>query len=426
MMGLATICVIFELVALPVTGILYMIVMFPSRYTPVKSFLMQFPAVLMQLSSAFWMFSPNYMQARFLLGGIGVIMLAYSYYRVFTVPLRTSCAWYFAYCMVSPHTLVGTCYSIFSPYGDIMPNEVQNVQSLGRFLLKTAIIFAVSAAMIWGAKRLYTRIPLSRRSMQWIERCCNTFYIFFTVVWEVVFLYQNTLTLRHILPAIMLLGIVWLVILKFLFDAAEKRQLAQDHAALAQQCALQYRSFRDSLSHEQAIRRFRHDMMGHLQTMRALLERGQYARMAQYADQLVAQFRSNIRPPRGNHTLAGLVVSQYRAACDAAGIRLCCKMVNQRWPDVEDADFMCLLAALLDEQLAYSREPDPEQQPEILIEIADRTDGVAICGQSTVCLPSSAAQAASRYLADLTQHCGGTLTRTRQRTELLFRNCRPD
>lgn len=419
-MGLPAVCALIELIAMPITGMIYMMLMFPIRYSPLKSLIMQFPSLIIQLPAIFWISSPNYMQVRFLLGGMAVILLAYSFYRVFAVPLRTSCAWYFAYCMVSPHTLVGTCYSIFSPYGDIMPTEVHDTDAFGRFLFKIAIIFAVTAVMIYGIKRLYDWLPLSRRNLQRIEFGCNAFYLFFTAVWEIIFFFQNTLTLRNILPFVMFLGIVSVVIMKLLFDAAEKQQLVQEHEFLAQQCDLQYRSFQDSLSHEQAIRKFRHDTVGHLQTMHAFLEQRKYDRIEQYAAQLAAQYRSRVQPQAGDCALVNIVVKQYMQICQSRGIQLDyrgeCRLHSA------DADLMCLIADLLEYHIARCRDTMDASQPLITLELRSQMDSLIISCKDTVSCTSRASKEAFRMSAEQTRQCGGSLQQEQNVTVITVPN----
>lgn len=416
MMGFQIAAALFEIIILPMTGMVYMLALFPSRYPPLKSFLMQCPIVLFQLPEILWINEPNFIQMKFLIGGADLVLVAYVYYRVFAVPLRTACAWYFAYCMASPFSIVSTGYMMFSPCGDIATADVNTAAMFARFLLKQAFILLVSAVLIGAIRRLYAWLPLRQRSLEWIERCCNAFYLFFTGIWIAFVVLQSTITLRHIMPYIITAGIFSVVALKLLFDTAEKRQLTQEHDYLARQCALQYQSFQDTLSHEQSIRKFRHDMVGHLQTIRAFLEQRQFDRVKRYAAQLAAQYREQVQPQISDRALIDLVVRQYRQVCRTAGIRLDC--AAEAVPAAVSADLMCLLADLLEYHIARCRDMPDDSRPRIALSLCRQADGLRIVCTDTVPGTPRAGRQAFRQLAEQAHRCGARLQREQNATIL--------
>ena len=413
-MGFQILSALIEITILPITGMIYMMLMFPIRYSPLKSLILQFPIFLVQYPAILWINKPNFMQVHFLLGAADLAIVAYAFYRVFAVPLRTSCAWYFAYCMISPFSIVSTGYSYFSPYGDILTSEVRNATIFGRYLLKLAIILIVTIVLIWIVKHLHDWLSLSQRGMRWLECGCNTFYLFFTGVWTLYVIHESTITLRQIMPYIMMVGCVSVIVMKLLFDAVEKQQLVQEHEFLAQQCGLQYRSFQDSLSHEQAIRKFRHDTVGHLQTMRAFLDQRKYDRIEQYAAQLAAQYRSRVQPQAGDCALVNIVVKQYMQICQSRGIQLDyrgeCRLHSA------DADLMCLIADLLEYHIARCRDTRDASQPLITLELRSQMDSLIISCKDTVSCTSRASKEAFRMLAEQTRQCGGSLQQEQNAT----------
>lgn len=419
-MGFQILSALIEITILPITGMIYMMLMFPIRYSPLKSLILQFPIFLVQYPAILWINKPNFMQVHFLLGAADLAIVAYAFYRVFAVPLRTSCAWYFAYCMISPFSIVSTGYSYFSPYGDILTSEVRNATIFGRYLLKLAIILIVTIVLIWIVKHLHDWLSLSQRGMRWLECGCNTFYLFFTGVWTLYVIHESTITLRQIMPYIMMVGCVSVIVMKLLFDAVEKQQLVQEHEFLAQQCDLQYRSFQDSLSHEQAIRKFRHDTVGHLQTMHAFLEQRKYDRIEQYAAQLAAQYRSRVQPQAGDCALVNIVVKQYMQICQSRGIQLDyrgeCRLHSV------DADLMCLIADLLEYHIARCRDTMDASQPLITLELRSQMDSLIISCKDTVSCTSRASKEAFRMLAEQTRQCGGSVQQEQNATVITVPN----
>ena len=229
-------------------------------------------------------------------------------------------------------------------------------------------------------------------------------------------IHESTITLRQIMPYIMMVGCVSVIVMKLLFDAVEKQQLVQEHEFLAQQCDLQYRSFQDSLSHEQAIRKFRHDMIGHLQTMHAFLDQHKYDRIEQYAAQLAAQYQNKVQPQASDRALIDIVVNQYRQICQSRGIQMDCR-IECRLPSA-DADLMCLIANLLEYHIARCRDTMDASQPLIILELRNHEDGLIISCKDTVSSTSRASKEAFRMLAEQTRQCGGSLQQEQNVTEI--------
>ena len=419
-MGFQTLSAFIEVTILPITGMIYMMLLFPSRYTPLKTVLMQMPIALVQYPAILWIDQPNYMQMQYLMGTVDLAVSAYLYAHIFTVPLRSSCAWYYAYCMVSPFSLISSGYAMFSPLGDIPTTDVLDLATFKRFLIKLVITLIVSVIMITIFKRLHDWLPLSQRHLQWIERSCNAFYLFFSTVWTIFLFQESTTTLGGILPSFMSVGIIAFILLKMIFDAAEKQQLVQEHEFLAQQCDLQYRSFQDSLSHEQAIRKFRHDTVGHLQTMRAFLEQRKYDRIEQYAAQLAAQYQSRLQPQAGDYALVDIVVKQYMQICQSRGIQLDyrgeCRLRSA------DADLMCLIADLLEYHIARCSDTMDASQSLITLKLRSQADSLIISCQDTVSSTSRASKEAFRMLAEQARQCGGCLQQEQNATVITVPN----
>ena len=249
--------------------------------------------------------------------------------------------------------------------------------------------------------------------MRWLECSCNTFYLFFTGVWTLYVILESTITLRQIMPYIMMVGCVSVIVMKLLFDAVEKQQLVQEHKFLVQQCDLQYRSFQDSLSHEQAIRKFRHDTVGHLQTIHAFLEQRKYDRIEQYAAQLATQYRNRVHQQAGDCALVDIVVNQYMQICQSRGIQLDYK--GECRLHSSDADLMCLISDLLEYHIARCSDT-MDAQPLITLELRNQGDSLMIFCTDTVPSTSRASKGSFRMLAEQAQQCGGSLQQEQNAT----------
>lgn len=274
---------------LPISGMFYLRALFPSRYSPTQTILFQLPILLVYLPLVFLAGTPGFMQAQLNFGALTTLVMLYPLHRIFQAPLRQVCAYYFAYSLLSPYTLISFFFSLFPSLRATNIPDVRSLYSLWLYVLKVGITLVLSVIIIWCVASIKKRITLLDSIARWVHILMNTIYagISIFVLYES---HNNLRTFLQLNRLLIVVGVSCFIFLKLAFDKIDLVHLKKEHRRLKAQRELQFRYFSDLQTHESAISKLRHDTMGHLQTLQVLAEDATNERLERYLKQLIKQY----------------------------------------------------------------------------------------------------------------------------------------
>ena len=155
--------------------------------------------------------------------------------------------------------------------------------------------------------------------------------------------------------SLLCLLVLWLFLLKFLFDAGQKRELQAEKRLLEQQIRQQYQHFQELQQSREDLRTLRHDLSNHMQTIQGLLAAGQQTSAQAYACQLSGQYARSAGCMLCPHLLVDTVLSSKDAVCRREGICFDCQAPLPEVLEIDDLSLVCVLSNLLDNAIEACR-----------------------------------------------------------------------
>lgn len=247
---------------------------------------------------------------------------------------------------------------------------------LPAFLVFLACCWGLTAAGLAVLQRVLPRVlssPFLRPAGLFLLVCSSLFFLW--LVWEYVSLYsaaenllgQSTpMELLAVLGGMVFPALLGAMVLKLLHDDAAYRRLTREREELDRQLEQQYRYFLSLEESKQELRRLRHDIANHMQTMQIMLERQEFEAAGDYFRQISEEYRGIPPVELCENLVVNAVLSQCWRRCSQEGIALDCQVRCPEEVGVRGIDLMCVLSNLLDNAVEACQRLEPGQERRVV------------------------------------------------------------